>query len=273
MPYVLLGLCKTEWDGSRVENKYAFYLTMPRGGTMLTEYQRDGRILFKWVLRKIGVKRGLTSGYLRFWQRWTRRLCRQRVNFLWILSLSVLPSTSCIWMEYIFLIWILWLSWVMRTTTVITQRVGLWARIHAGNTSNSCYECKMVVRLWRHCTRIVLSQAADYGSWTRCIAQIGEVTSVLNSVACRRDSRILYRLELRGFSVIAPSASAWIHFIQIARIRMEVVALLFVSPSDTGLRRCAMRVTRFMCMCFCRFIYVFLPSVQLCIDIKTLPVT
>jgi hypothetical protein len=70
---------------------------------------------------------------------------------------------------------------------------------HAGNTRNSCYECKMVVRLWRHCTRIVLNQAADCVSWTLCIAQIGKVTSVLNSVACRRDSRILYRLELWGF--------------------------------------------------------------------------
>ena len=131
---------------------------------------------------------------------------------------------------------------------------------HSGNTRNSCYECKMVVRLWRHCTRIVLNQAADCGSWTLCIAQIGEVTSVLNSVACRRNSRICAGWNCGDFSVIAPSASAWLHFIQVARIRMEVVAVLFVSPPDTGLHRCVMRVTRFMCMCFYLFIYFSPPS-------------
>jgi hypothetical protein len=33
---------------------------------MQTEYQRDGRIILKWVLGKPGLKRGLTSGNLRF---------------------------------------------------------------------------------------------------------------------------------------------------------------------------------------------------------------
>jgi hypothetical protein len=65
------------------------------------------------------------------------------VNCLLILSLAILPSSSCIRMERTFLISVVHFSGP-RINTDMTQRAGLPA-LSALNSSDNCRECKVLL--------------------------------------------------------------------------------------------------------------------------------